>query len=360
MPALHLLIPSVSKLEKQLCNLLEQGEAFVLASILSQTGSTPRLAGTKMVIRQDGGIIGTIGGGWVEAQVMAAAPEIFQTRQSQIQTFQLNAKTADTLDMICGGSLEVLLEFTEPSPETLKIYQTVCQLQKREKLLMTAILHMEPENRIRIGRCLIAGNQVIHGNFPFPQSLLASLTEQMQGRRFPALIPGEKEKFFIEPVSVPGTVWIFGAGHVSQQVAILTRMTDFQTIVLDDRSEFANPERFPMADDIRVLGGFENAFSDLNIDEESYIVILTRGHSHDKTVLAQALRTHAGYIGMIGSHRKRDAIYKALLKEGFTEADLKRVYSPIGLDIGAETPAEIAVSISGELIQARARNLLRQ
>ncbi|MEZ4525765.1 MAG: XdhC/CoxI family protein [Desulfobacterales bacterium] len=270
----------MSKPEKQIGELLEQGESFVLATILSQTGSTPRLAGTKMAIRRDGSILGTIGGGLVEAQVMAMAPEIFQTRQPRIQAFHLNSGTADTMDMICGGNLEVLLEFTEPTPETLHMYQTVCQaLAKREKMLRVAILHREAETRIRAERCLIAGNQVIHGSFPFPESLLASLTEKMRGCRAPTLIPGEKEIFLLEPVFVPGTVWLFGAGHVSQQVAVITRMTDFQTIVLDDRSEFANRERFPMADEIKVLADFQTAFSGLTIDEDSYIVILTRGHS---------------------------------------------------------------------------------
>ncbi len=351
----------MSKLEKQLCELLEQGESFVLATILSQTGSTPRLAGTKMAIRQDGSIIGTVGGGLVEAQVIKTASEIFQTRQPRIREFRLNAKTADTMDMICGGCLEVLLEFTEANSDMLKMYQEIClALQKREKMLTAAILDMEDEKQIRVQRCLISGNQVIHGNFSFSEFLLASLAEKMRGNRAPTLISEDRQKFLIEPLFVPGTVYLFGAGHVSQQVAILTKMTDFQTIVLDDRSEFANRQRFPTAEEIRVPASFETAFSDLTIDKDSYVVILTRGHSHDKTVLAQALGTDAGYIGMIGSHRKCDAIYKALLNEGFTERDLKRVYSPVGLDIGAETPEEIAVSIAAELIEVRAKNLMRQ
>jgi len=122
-------------------------------------------------------------------------------------------------------------------------------------------------------------------------------------------------------------------------------------VVLDDRSEFANQERFPKADELRVLDRFENAFSGLSADSNSFLVILTRGHSHDRTVLAQALRTQAGYIGMIGSHRKRDTIYQSLRDEGFTNADLDRVHCPIGLDIGGETPEEIAVSIVAEMIE---------
>lgn len=351
----------MSNLEKQLCELSENGESFVLATILSQSGSTPRLAGTKMAIRQDGNIVGTVGGGLVEAQVIKTGSEIFQTRRPQIREFRLNADIADTMDMICGGCLEILLEYAEANPETLKMYQRIClALQRREKMLMVAVLDMQDEKKMGLQRCLISGNQVIHGTFSFSESLLASLTERMRGNRAPTVISEDKHKFLIEPLFVPGTVYLFGAGHVSRQMAILTKMTDFQTVVLDDRSEFANPQRFPTADEIRVPACFETAFSELSMDKDSYIVILTRGHSHDKTVLAQALRTDAGYIGMIGSHRKRDAIYKALLNEGFAEKDLKRVYSPIGLDIGAETPEEIAVSIAAELIEVRAGNLMHQ
>jgi len=131
-------------------------------------------------------------------------------------------------------------------------------------------------------------------------------------------------------------------------------MVDFKTVVLDDREEFARKERFPAVDGIIVLASFEQAFTNLDIDKDSYIVIVTRGHAHDKTVLAQALNTGAGYIGMIGSKSKRNAIYKALKEEGFTDKDIARVFSPIGLEILAETPEEIAVSITAELIKVRA------
>ena len=163
----------------------------------------------------------------------------------------------------------------------------------------------------------------------------------------------ENQRFFIEPTFVPGTVFLFGAGHVSQQVAEVAALVKFRTVVLDDREEFANPQRFPKADQIIVLLSFEQAFAGLEIDSDSYVVIVTRGHLHDKTVLEQALRTKAGYIGMIGSRRKRDMLYQTLLSEGFTQEDIDRVHCPIGLNIGGETPEEIAVSIVAELIKAR-------
>jgi xanthine dehydrogenase accessory factor len=131
-------------------------------------------------------------------------------------------------------------------------------------------------------------------------------------------------------------------------------MVDFRTVVIDDRAEYANAERFARADRINVVPSFHQAFDGLDIDRDSFLVILTRGHLHDKTVLEQALKTDAGYIGMIGSRRKRDLIYRELLDKGFTSEDLGRVHAPIGLAIDAETPEEIAVSIVAELIQVRA------
>jgi len=151
-------------------------------------------------------------------------------------------------------------------------------------------------------------------------------------------------------------VYLFGAGHVSRPVAELAAMVDFRTIVLDDREEFANNERFPKADQIVVLPSYDDVFAGLEIGGDSYLVIVTRGHLHDKTVLEQSLRTDAGYVGMIGSRRKQRLVYDELLGKGFCEDDLNRVHNPIGLDIAAETPEEIAVSIVAELIAARAKN----
>jgi len=136
---------------------------------------------------------------------------------------------------------------------------------------------------------------------------------------------------------------------------VLAAMVGFRVQVVDDRAVFANTDRFPDAEKIRVIADFDTALKGLPIDRNAFIVIVTRGHLHDQTVLMQALRTKAAYIGMIGSLSKRNHIFNALLKLGFTEADLKRVHAPIGLAIGAETPEEIALSITAELVQTRAK-----
>lgn len=164
------------------------------------------------------------------------------------------------------------------------------------------------------------------------------------------------EQFIIEPLSRPDTLYIFGAGHVGFHLAKMAHLTEFSCVVTDDRAEFANESRFPHAAEIRVLDDFSSAFGGLDIDGNAYIVILTRGHLHDQTVLEQALKTDAAYIGMIGSKKKKKQICDNLMEKGVAPARLEQVHAPIGLKIKAETPAEIAVSIMGELIKIRAEN----
>lgn len=158
---------------------------------------------------------------------------------------------------------------------------------------------------------------------------------------------------FFEDADLSPTVFIFGAGHVGKAIAPLTNFLGFGTVVIDDRPEFASRERFPEADKLVVLDDFKDAFSSIQSDENSYFIIVTRGHTADYDVLKQALTKPHEYIGMIGSKNKVREIYRLLLEDGFTQTELDRVYSPIGVSIYAETPEEIAVSIVAELIQVR-------
>ena len=150
-------------------------------------------------------------------------------------------------------------------------------------------------------------------------------------------------------------MYVLGAGHVSKEIVPLLHQASFKTIVMDDRDEFANITRFPEADRVVVSSGYSQVFAEWMVDVKSYIIIVTRGHSYDKECLGQALHTEASYIGMIGSRKKREQIYRSLMKEGIPADALERVHCPIGLAIGGETPFEIAVSIVAEIIQHRAR-----
>ena len=340
------------------CELLDKGEAFVLATIVSHSGSTPRTSGSKMIITADGRGIGTIGGGLLEAGVMSRAVALIERGQSAIMPFDLSIDTVDTLDMICGGQAEVLLDCVSPTPMNLTVFERWWQMldHHQKGCLLSVAVGSEGEiNRVAHGLATSAGE--IIGDLTLSAverekvSAAAANTSTVQSLLF------DDAFVVVEPTQRVCTAYLFGAGHVARSTATVAAMVGFGVSVADDREEYANRERFDDASEIRVLENFGNAFSGLSIGREDLIVILTRGHLHDKTVLAQALNTDAGYIGMIGSRKKRNAIYGALLKEGFAQADIDRVHSPIGLSIGAETPEEIAVSIVAEMIRHRANSL---
>jgi len=330
--------------------ILSRKQPLVMALILSQEGSTPRAAGTRMMICADGVIAGTIGGGRIEASVMETAREMLGKPGAVIRSFDLTSEIADAMDMICGGKLEVLMEAILPDETNRLFFSSLLQmLDQRQKGMLVTELIASDSDVLQVRRSVLRQDGGVIGDFDF-KTEVDSIPKKL---RAPVLIQSGDRRFFAEPVAAVGTIYLFGAGHVSLQTAILAKRVGFEIAVLDDRAEFANAGRFPDADEVRVLASFEQAFEWLDINADSYLVILTRGHLHDKTVLQQALKTQAGYVGMIGSRKKRDAIYRALEKEGFSTADFEKVHCPIGLSIGAQTPEEIAVSIVAELIHAR-------
>ncbi|HWR41708.1 XdhC family aldehyde oxidoreductase maturation factor [Sporomusa sp.] len=333
-------------------DLLSCGESIVLATIFQSAGSAPRSAGAKMVVRADGSIIGTVGGGRLEAETIVLAKKVMECRRSVIQAFDLTGTDAAGVGMICGGAGEILLDYIDAgNAENHKVFEAiVSNMDKAQKAWLITELAEEPaDGKIR-QQCLVEHDGTVIGSFQCEPEFMAKLSSGPAKISIHADIK-DGRRFIVEPIRTTGVVYLFGAGHVSQQIARLTDMVGFNTIVLDDRSTFANKERFPKAE-IVVIDTFK-PLPELVINKDSYLVIVTRGHLHDSIVLEQALRTTAGYIGMIGSKKKRDKLFQALEAQGFSKEDLKRVYSPIGIDIYAETPEEIAVSIVAELIKAR-------
>jgi xanthine dehydrogenase accessory factor len=335
---------------------IDNQQEFVLATIVSRHGSTPRTAGTRMIVSREGRGVGTIGGGLLEARVMKKAGEVFSTRRSEVIPFDLSHTEVAGMDMICGGQLEVLLEFISPSGPAAEVFKRWREaLSIADPCLFLAVLQFSGRQVDRIDHCLVKAGQVVCGNCPLKPPALQELVRAHSGATCMRTVSMGEAMIVIDPVLKAETVYLFGAGHVAQPTARLAAFVGFRVRVVDDRTEFANAERFPEAEEVRVATDFDSALKGFAIDRSAFIVIVTRGHLHDQTVLMQALRTEAAYIGMIGSRRKRDHIFNALLKQGFTEADLKRVHSPIGLDIDAETPEEIALSIVAELVHARAQ-----
>jgi xanthine dehydrogenase accessory factor len=249
---------------EEILRLRRAGQKSALATIVQVNGSIPSFESAKMLVREDGSIVGTVGGGCVEADVWTAAREVIETEKPKHLTFILGHDANYDTGLICGGQLNV----------------------------------------------------------------------------------------FIEPVIPAPRAFIFGGGHVSKSLSQVARIAGFETVIIDDRDAFANRERFPEADEV-YSGDYEDVFPKLTIHSSSYIVIVTRGHRDDMRVLRWAVGTPAKYISMIGSKRKTISIVHALEQEGFAREQFERIFAPMGLEIGAVTPEEIAVSVVAEMIALR-------
>ena len=340
----------MKKLIQQMCATLNDGQDFVLVTVASQSGSTPRLAGAKMMIRRDGSIVGTIGGGLVEAQAMTQAKACLQSGQSQHCTFDLSNHDAAVSDMICGGRMDLFLEFIAADDNNKAVF---CALREAMNAGRTATLVCPLAPAGTLPR-FILDHKGAPSRTDIPEDLIAAIKMSRSPFATTHRLDHLGQPYLLSSFSVGGNLFLIGAGHVSACTAEAAAKVGFRVIVMDDRIEFANRERFPLAEEIAVLPNFSGCFQDYDIDSDCYLVIVTRGHMHDMDVLEQALHTKAGYIGMIGSRRKRNTLYAKLMDKGITEAQLEQVRCPIGMAIEADTPEEIAVSIVGELIYQRA------
>jgi len=248
---------------EEIVRMRRAGRRGALATIVHTNGSIPSYESSRMLVRDDGSIAGTIGGGCVEAEVWAAAKEVMHKEAPRKMVFNLNNEASYDNGLICGGTLEV----------------------------------------------------------------------------------------FVEPILPQPLLYLFGGGHVSMAVAKAANAAGFGICVVDDREAFANSERFPMAQEIYTT--YEDAFDKIHPNAASYLIIVTRGHKEDMRVLGWAVRTAARYVGMIGSKRKVLSVYKALENDGYRPEEFQRVFAPMGLEIGALAPEEIAISIVAELIAIR-------
>jgi len=337
-----------------------QGRDFMLASILDVQGSSPRHVGTRFLVRRDGSIVGTIGGGLFEAEVQRFAASALEAGTSHRAAFSFKGQDHQSSQMICGGDVDVLLEFVAAKDEMMEkiVGRLVTMGANRTTGYLFTQVSIRPGDQSHgpLEHLLVEANGARIGQVPGEEAVLKSMPDPRLLKPSQMLVvQGLDHPVFLEWLRPRGTAYILGGGHVGVCVAHLASYVNFRVVVLDDREEFASAERIPDADHVMVLESFQDAFADLIVDEDSYVVIVTRGHSHDRVALAEALKTNAGYIGMIGSRRKNSIVFQALLGQGFTREDIERVHAPIGIPIGGETPEEIGVSIVAQMIQVRNR-----
>lgn len=336
---------------------LQHGQELVLATIVSDSGSTPRTSGSRMIVYSDGSITGTVGGGVVEGDVIQRAVSLFKTGGAFLGEYDLQkGDSRKLMDVICGGRMQVLIEHLPASDENLALFRCVSDAMAETRSVSLVGKVVEKGGVYRVERGVQQGKEQLLGQLQISHQVF-EVFEKVKSAKKTSLIVIEEQLYVVEHLQPPDTVYIVGGGHVSKEIAALTKQIGMRTLVFDDRLEFASSERFPEADEVHVCPGFVSVFDRFHLSGSSYIVIATRGHHLDKEVLAQALQTGAGYIGMIGSRRKRNTIYQDLIREGVKETTLEQVCCPIGLSIGAETPAEIGVSVVAQLIQHRSNQI---
>jgi xanthine dehydrogenase accessory factor len=343
----------MQNIHRTIYEFLKSDKKIILAKIIRRSGSAPRGIGSMCIITQKGDLVGTIGGGLVEYKAKKEAEKLMQSGKSSILHFHMTEDDLAGAGMICGGRVDIYLEPLFPeNQETMSVYNNLCNsMETREPGILATVV----KDGISAGdtgtRAFFSKGRKKAGDIPGFD--IKNIKSGHNAPAFELISPkGCGSQIFIEHIRPGCKIFLFGAGHVSAAVSRLAKTVDFEITLIDDRPEFANRQRFPEADEIMVEQ-FSRVFNRLKITDNSYIVIMTRGHIHDKIVLEQALATDAAYIGMIGSRKKRDTIYRALMDQGFSHEALKAVHSPIGIDINARTPEEIAVSIVGELIRKR-------
>jgi xanthine dehydrogenase accessory factor len=327
---------------KDLFKYLSSGNEMVLVTVVAASGATPRGAGAKMLVNEKGRIWGTIGGGAVEYRALQMADKVLKEQSASVHQFTLNKDDIQNLGMVCGGEVQVFFQYISPEDDQItNLAKTALDAYERNEELWI-LSDMKEDGKLSL----------YHKKNGFMGSTDLEWIKPYLSRK-PKLVKENGNEIYVEQICSASKVFVFGGGHVAQELVPVLEHVGFRCTVMDDREEFANEALFPTAEKVMLID-FEKISDFVEIGENDYVCVMTRGHSYDTSVQAQILKTPASYIGVIGSASKKAAVYKKLYEMGFTEADTDRITSPIGLSIKAETPAEIAISIAGQMILHRA------
>ena len=325
---------------REIVHALESGESVELVSVVASGGSTPRGAGAWMAVFPDGKALGTIGGGNVEYEAHRLAGELLASGGQALRHFRFVQGDAASLGMVCGGDVTIQFQHLPAGDGTAVTVLRDLMESSGRNADTWLVRKIEGEQVTEMGLVDRQGTRYLTGT---PERLPELLQNKAVWR----------DGWFAVPAVKAGRVYIFGGGHVSQALVPAIAAVGFRPVVYDDRPEFADPARFPQAE-VVLCGDFLSLGEQVRVTPDDYVVIMTRGHQADYEVLAQTLRSGARYLGCIGSRKKLALCKERLLAAGFTEEEYARVHAPIGLAIGAETPEEIAVSVTAELIAVRA------
>lgn len=346
---------------------------MALASLVWSTGSIPMSDRAKMIVGEDGGMYGTIGGGCLEAEVLSAGRTALETGENQLLRYTMTEKQAGESGLNCGGTVRIYTELIGPE-DTSDLYGEVLEARTARKGGILATL-LKRSNDSGEGRLWIGADGATRGSLGAAEAdrqVAEKLSAVLKGERGQVFeldldpktveslgeISGEHEgkpEVFIEPFLPEPVLYVFGGGHVGGQIGVLAKNVGFRVVIIDDRPAFANPVRHPGADEC-LVAEMDAVFDHLPIDNQAYIVAATRGHQHDEIVVEAAIKTPARYVGMLGSERKKMMLWQRIEARGGDRERLDQVHAPIGANIGADTPEEIAVSVVAELISIRRGN----
>lgn len=348
---------------------LENGKPFVLATVINVRGSTPREVGAKMIVRDDGQV-GTIGGGCGEAEVFRKARTLLDHGSgARLAEIDLTGDFDQQQIGTCGGIMDVFIDVWQPAPD-LAIARGLADATRTSMpaALLTLVDAGNGGSAAPGARTLMRlfGHDELRAPIALPQRVIDALADRA-AESTPELLELDRDgalkpvthiessgapRLFMDPLAGAQRLVIIGAGHIAQPLSVLGSMLGYHVTVIDDRASFASRERFTEADEV-IARSFVPAIESIRMDRHTSVVVVTRGHAFDEACLRAVIKKPAGYIGMIGSRRRVRATLERIEQDGVDPAVLERIHAPVGLDIGAETPEEIAVAIIAEMIRER-------
>ena len=337
---------------------LEKGRRVVVATVVRTKGSTPQKPGAKLLVRHDGSGVGTLGGGCVEGDIWFAAKELMKRGgPSDYRDYELNEELAAEDGLVCGGTMYFLIDPVYQPGDYLDVAREIDGAYRGEGAVAVASVVKPAEGQpAPIGaRLLVRENGSMEGTLgseALDRDASRKARDLMVLGKNDYVVAENGAEYFVEAYTTPPQMVLCGGGHVSKAIAPLAKTVGFRVFVTDDREEFANAERFPEADRL-VVAAPEDALPQLPINQNTFIIVATRGHRYDNVALDVAARTPAKYVGLMGSRRKTILIYEDLLRGGMPIERVREIRSPIGLDVRARTPEEIAVSIIAEVLMFR-------
>lgn len=313
------------------------GEDLVLVTVIASSGATPRGAGARMLVGKQGRICGTIGGGAVEYRSEQIAARVLEEKCSLGHDFTLTKDDVQNLGMICGGACQVFFHYIPAGDSHTIALCEQAEAQFRKGTALWLLTNVGENSQMGLYAEMLG-----YWGIPVASPLPLSRHPERTG------------DIFAEQINASGKVYVFGGGHVAQELVPVLAHVGFRCVIMDDREEFTKPELFPGAEAV-ICGDLTRLADYMSIGSEDYVCVMTRGHSHDTVVQAQVLKYRPTYCGVIGSPHKAAGVRKTLKEEyGLADEELDLVTTPIGLPIKGETPAEIAISIAAQMILHRA------